>query len=87
MLEIALNLYGRAHNSPVPRRHCCRAPPEQPPHSRLLTALPCSEGLSVFGVPSEIHEDSQAASDIEEGKGLVPCWGDEQDLADRWDAR
>lgn len=41
----------------------------------------------MFGLPAEIFNDPAAAADVEEGKGLVPCWGDEADLADRWDAR
>jgi len=41
----------------------------------------------VFGVPAEIYCDPQAAAEIEEGRGLVPCGGDDSDLADRWDAR
>ncbi|KAL4855283.1 putative MscS family protein [Chlorella vulgaris] len=45
------------------------------------------EGLSVFGLPAEILCDVEAAADVEEGRGLVPCWGNENDLADRWDAR
>ncbi|KAI3427156.1 hypothetical protein D9Q98_007093 [Chlorella vulgaris] len=45
------------------------------------------EGLSVFGLPAEILCDAEAAADVEEGRALVPCWGNEDDLADRWDAR
>ena len=36
---------------------------------------------------AEIHCDPQAAAEVEEGRALVPCWGDAADLADRHDAR
>lgn len=41
----------------------------------------------MFGLPAEILCDAEAAADVEEGRALVPCWGNEDDLADRWDAR
>lgn len=47
----------------------------------------CSEGLFVFGLPAEIFDDPETAGEVEEGKGLVPCWGDDDDLTDRFDAR
>lgn len=73
----------------------CRCLPPPPPAARRFLAHSpgfclcclCREGLLVFGVAAEIHCDPQAAAEVEEGRALVPCWGDAADLADRHDAR
>lgn len=43
------------------------------------------EGLLVFGLAAQLHRDDAAAADVEEC--LLPCWGQEDNLTDRWDAR
>lgn len=74
---------------PPPRRSSlCRQPHAQAQRPCPCPPLSCrSEGLSIFGVPAEIFCDAAAAAELEEGSHLVPCWGDPDDLTDRWDAR
>lgn len=44
-----------------------------------------SEGLLVFGLSAALHRDEQAAAAVE--AALQPCWGQEGNLTDRYDAR
>lgn len=43
------------------------------------------EGLLVFGVPAEIERNDPVAHEVEHN--LLPCWGQPDNLTDRWDAR
>ena len=42
-------------------------------------------GLSVFGLAAGLYRDDAAAQEVE--AALLPCWGEEDNLTDRFDAR
>lgn len=44
-------------------------------------------GLSVFGISATLHADDQTASYYEEGKHLLPWFGQEDIMVDRYDVR
>lgn len=43
--------------------------------------------LFLLGLPCTLHADAGTAAFIEEGRHLLPWFGDEGNLCDRWDAR
>ena len=45
------------------------------------------QGLLVFGLAAALHRDDEAAAQIDEGVGLLSCFGDGTNLVDRYDAR
>lgn len=58
---------------------------DQGPFAGMHPGSGHAEGLLVFGLGIEPVRDDAAAEEVEQC--LQPCWGEEDTLVDRWDAR